>query len=80
MSGNKAKTAPRRGGIVPTWQECDDILPLIEALRAVGHVREIPVAFDDRLHGDSKPGVSDIMEFAAWVPSIRFRDADRGRK
>jgi hypothetical protein len=74
MSGNKAETAPRLVVIVPTWQECDNILPLIEALRAGGHVREIPVAFDDRLHGDSKFGVSDIMEFAAWCLSARFRD------
>lgn len=48
---------------------------LHEGLRAGAHVREIPVAFDERLRGDSKLGVPDIMEFAAWCLSARFRGA-----
>lgn len=50
---------------------------LHEALRAGAHVREIPVAFEDRLRGNSKLGVSDIMEFAAWCLSVRFGGGGR---
>jgi dolichol-phosphate mannosyltransferase len=53
---------------------------LQESLRAGARVREIPVAFDDRMRGDSKLGVSDIMEFAAWCLSARFRGADHRRE
>jgi hypothetical protein len=49
-------------------------LPSLRPFRAGANVREIPVAFEDRLYGDSKLGVSDIMEFAAWCLSARFRD------
>jgi len=72
--------------IMPTCNEAGNVGPMIEAVRerfrGIPHrcrllVVEIPVAFEDRLHGNSKLGVSDIMEFAAWCLSARFRGESR---
>ena len=72
--------------IVPTCNEAGNVGPMIEAVRerfcGIPHhcrplVVEIPVAFEERMHGNSKPGVSDIMEFGAWCLSARFRGEGR---
>lgn len=48
---------------------------LHQAIKAGGRIREIPVDFVDRRHGESKLGISDIMEFLWNVWWIRLQNS-----
>ena len=48
---------------------------LHQALRKGGKVSEVPVEFVDRVPGETKLGLSDIIEFFANVVRIRIKDS-----
>jgi dolichol-phosphate mannosyltransferase len=54
---------------------CFQVDLLHRAIRSGARVREVPIAFAERAHGESKLGLSDQIEFALLVWRIRLRDS-----